>query len=152
MLKNTVIIGLFLFTLNSFAQENKINENVVIEIKEEDHSIYEIESVEISPIFPGCELSDDKVNCFKEKINNHIFKRFTYPVEAQEKSIQGKVIINLIIEKNGVVLIDSAIGPNIILEKEARRVLDKLPIVKPGLQNNKIVRTKLVASITFKIS
>lgn len=65
MLKNTVIIGLFLFTLNSFAQENKINENVVIEIKEEDHSIYEIESVEISTIFPGCELSDDKVNCFK---------------------------------------------------------------------------------------
>jgi hypothetical protein len=47
MLKNTVIIGLFLFTLNSFAQENKINENVVIEIKEEEHSIYEIESVEI---------------------------------------------------------------------------------------------------------
>jgi hypothetical protein len=152
MLKNNVIIGLFLFTLNSFAQENKINENVVIEIKEEDHSIYEIESVEISPIFQGCELSDDKVNCFKEKINNHIFKRFRYPVEAQEKSIQGKVIVNLIIEKNGVIKIDSAIGPNIILEKEARRVLDKLPIVKPGMQNNKFVRTKLVTSVTFKKS
>ncbi|MFY7811719.1 MAG: energy transducer TonB [Flavobacterium sp.] len=152
MLKNTVIIGIFLFTLNSFSQENKVNENLEIEKKEEDYSIYEIETVQISPIFPGCELSDDKLNCFKEKINNHIFKRFTYPVEAQEKSIQGKVIINLLIENNGVIIIDSAIGPNIILEKEARRILDKLPIVKPGMQNNKFVGTKLITSVTFKIS
>jgi hypothetical protein len=53
------------------------------------------------PVFPGCEKLSEikKRECFQDKMNRHIAQNFRYPEIAQEKGIQGRILLNLWLEK-----------------------------------------------------
>ena len=58
------------------------------------------------PRFPGCEEVDDleeKEKCAKEKMLKFIYKNLRYPKEAREKKIQGQVVAQFKVEKNGTI-------------------------------------------------
>jgi protein TonB len=122
----------------------------VEEVEEEvDVPFTIIESV---PMFPGCENAADKRACFQEKVQQHIVKNFKYPEAAQDAGIQGKVNVSFIIEKNGSISIAGMRGPSPILEKEARRIMEKMPTLTPGKQRGKPVRMTMSIPIVFKLA
>ena len=69
-------------------------------------------------------------------MNKHIRKNFRYPDIAQEMGIQGRVYVNFIIAKDGQITNIRMRGPDKNLEKEAQRIIAKLPNMIPGKQKS----------------
>jgi protein TonB len=108
-------------------------------------------AVEVPPIFPGCEDAADKKTCFQEKMFKHISKNFRYPLEAQEKGIQGKVNLMFTIAADGSIQNIRKRGPSESLEAEGERIIAKLPKMTPGKQKGKAVNVPYSIPITFKL-
>ena len=111
--------------------------------------------IENIPVFPGCEglPKNKQLDCFNEKMNAHINKHFRYPERAMEDNIQGRVQVQFLIDKQGNVTDVRVRGPKggELLEKEAQRIVSKLPKFTPGKQRNKPVSVRYAQPITFKL-
>ena len=109
--------------------------------------------IEDVPIFPGCERvnKSERRNCFQEQMNKHIKRNFRYPEIAQEMGIQGRVYVNFIISKNGNITNIRMRGPDKNLEKEAERIIARLPRMTPGKQRGRPVRVPFSIPITFRL-
>ena len=149
--------------------EEEVEETVIESTETDQEEIVEVEEVEIEddfedvdvpfaviedvPIFPGCERvsKSKRRECFQEKINKHIRKNFRYPEIAQEMGIQGRVYVNFIIAKDGSIGNIRMRGPDKNLEKEAARIIGKLPNMTPGKQRGRPVRVPFSIPITFRL-
>jgi protein TonB len=149
--------------------EEEVEETVIESTETNEDEIIEVEEVEIEeveedidvpfaviedvPIFPGCEKvkKSERRNCFQEKMNKHIRKNFRYPEIAQEMGIQGRVYVNFIIAKDGQITNIRMRGPDKNLEKEAQRIISKLPSMTPGKQRGRPVRVPFSIPITFRL-
>ena len=126
----------------------------VVEVVEEFDDIdVPFAVIEDVPIFPGCEgvSKSKRRDCFQEKMNKHIVKNFRYPDIAQEMGIQGRVYVNFIISKDGSISNIRMRGPDKNLEKEAQRIISKLPKMTPGKQRGRPVRVPFSIPITFRL-
>ena len=132
--------------------EEEIVEIVEVEEEEEDVDV-PFAVIEDVPIFPGCEgvAKSERRNCFQEKMNKHIVRNFRYPEIAQEMGIQGRVYVNFIISKVGSITNIRMRGPDKNLEKEAERIISKLPQMTPGKQRCRAVRVPFSIPITFRL-
>ena len=132
--------------------EEEIVEIVEVEEEEEDVDV-PFAVIEDVPIFPGCEgvAKSERRNCFQEKMNKHIRKNFRYPEIAQEMGIQGRVYVNFIISKDGSITNIRMRGPDKNLEKEAERIISKLPKMTPGKQRGRAVRVPFSIPIIFRL-
>ena len=149
--------------------EEEVEETVIESTETNEDEIIEVEEVEIEeveedidvpfaviedvPIFPGCEKvsKDKRRDCFQEQMNNHIRKNFRYPEIAQEMGIQGRVYVNFIIDKDGSITNIRMRGPDQNLEKEAQRIISRLPSMTPGKQRGRPVRVPFSIPITFRL-
>ena len=149
--------------------EEEVEETVIESTETDEDEIIEVEEVEIEeefddvdvpfaviedvPIFPGCEKvsKSERRNCFQEQMNKHIRKNFRYPEIAQEMGIQGRVYVNFIISKEGSISNIRMRGPDKNLEKEAQRIISKLPNMTPGKQRGRAVRVPFSIPITFRL-
>ena len=111
--------------------------------------------IEDVPVFPGCEgvAKNKRLDCFMEQMAKHIKKNQQYPERAMEDGIQGRVAVLFVIDKDGSITNVQVRGPKggELLEKEAKRVIEKLPKFKPGMQRGKPVKVKYSQPITFKL-
>ena len=111
--------------------------------------------IEDVPVFPGCEgvAKNKRLDCFMEQMAKHIKKNQQYPEKAMEDGIQGRVSVLFVIDKDGGISNVQVRGPKggELLEKEAKRVIEKLPKFKPGMQRGKPVKVKYSQPITFKL-
>ena len=111
--------------------------------------------IEDVPVFPGCEgvAKNKRLDCFMEQMAKHIKKNQQYPERAMEDGIQGRVSVLFVIDKDGGISNVQVRGPKggELLEKEAKRVIEKLPKFKPGMQRGKSVKVKYSQPITFKL-
>lgn len=110
--------------------------------------------VEDVPVFPGCEnetTKEGKRVCFQEMMQKHIRKNFRYPEIAQEMGLQGRVNIIFTIQKDGSIAEVRMRGPHETLEKEAARIISKLPKMTPGKQRGTPVKVPFSIPITFKL-
>ena len=111
--------------------------------------------IEDVPVFPGCEgvAKNKRLECFMEQMAKHIKKNQQYPEKAMDENIQGRVSVLFVIDKDGSITNVQARGPKggELLEKEALRVISKLPKFKPGMQRGKPVKVKYSQPITFKL-
>ena len=111
--------------------------------------------IEDVPVFPGCEgvAKNKRLECFMEQMAKHIKKNQQYPERAMEDGIQGRVSVLFVIDKDGGISNVQVRGPKggELLEKEAKRVIEKLPKFKPGMQRGKPVKVKYSQPITFKL-
>ncbi len=127
-----------------------------IEFKDPDPIIEEVIfiAVEDKPIFPGCENvgKEERLACFTEKMQNHIQRNFKYPEEAQELGIKGRVHVGFKIGKDGYISDIQLRGPHKLLEKEAARIISKLPKMTPGKQRGEPVRVPFSIPINFKLN
>ncbi|MDP5061049.1 MAG: energy transducer TonB [Maribacter sp.] len=121
----------------------------VVEVEEEVKVIWS--TIEEVPVFPGCENEKDKRTCFNDMMQKHIIKNFRYPELAQEMNIQGRVNTTFMINSDGTIGTIQKRGPHDVLEKEAVRILSKLPKMTPGKQRGSAVKVSFAIPITFKL-
>ena len=139
--------------INNYDELYAFVEECLGENEEDDDIEVPFAIIEDIPIVPGCEKVSKKKqrDCFQEKINKHIRKNFRYPEIAQEMGIQGRVYVSFIIGKDGKVIMVQPRGPNKNLEKEAQRIIERLPQMIPGKQRGKAVRVPYSIPITFRL-
>lgn len=147
-------------------------EETVIESTETDmeEEIVEVEEVEVEeveedievpfavienvPVYPGCEKGNNakKKACMSEKIQKFVQKKFNTEL-AGELGLSGRQRINVIfkIDKNGNVTGVRSRAPHPRLEKEAARVINMLPKMKPGKQRGKAVIVPYSLPIVFQV-
>ena len=125
-----------------------------VEVVEEDLDLdVPFTIIEDVPLYPGCERvpKSERRNCFQKEIQKHINKNFRYPEIAQEMGIQGRVFVQFTIQKDGSISGIRTRGPDKNLEKEANRIISKLPRMTPGKQRGRPVRVPFSIPITFKL-
>lgn len=75
-----------------------------------------------------------------------------YPVIAQENGIQGRVITNFVVEKDGSITdVQVVRGVDPSLDKEAVRVIQSMPKWKPGKQRGSSVRVRFTLPVVFRL-
>lgn len=75
-----------------------------------------------------------------------------YPEAAQANDIQGRVIVQFVVEKDGSIgQATIAKGVDKDLDKEALRVVKKMPKWQPGKNNGVAVRSYFTLPVTFKL-
>ena len=95
--------------------------------------------IEQQPSFPGGN------DALLEFIQNNL----RYP--KNDSSIQGRVIVNFVIEKDGTISdinVIKSLNPN--FDKEAVRIIQLMPKWTPGKQRGKEVRVRYTLPISFK--
>ncbi len=83
----------------------------------------------------------------------YLSENIKYPIIAREKGIQGRVIVQFVVNKDGSIedaKIVRSVDPN--LDKEALRVVMSMPKWKPGKKDGKAVRVKYVLPVNFKLT
>ncbi|WP_282043949.1 energy transducer TonB [Winogradskyella flava] len=131
-----------------------VGDIVIDEIPDELPPI-DIGRVEIVPIYPGCEkhtTNDKRKKCMSKKITKLVGKKFNTNI-ANQYGISGlqKIQTQFTVDKNGNVTDIKIRGPHPALEKEAKRVIDKIPHMKPGIQRDKPVGVIYTLPIKFEV-
>ena len=142
-------------------QDTEVKKDEVIEVSKIE-TVEEVEEdvdvpfaiIEDKPTFESCkDLPKDKqADCFKQTLDKHVVKNFSYPESAAEMQIQGRVYVNFRINKDGTVTVVAVRGPHKALEAEARRIIEKLPKMIPGKQRGKPTAVTFSYPITFKLN
>ena len=109
--------------------------------EEEEEVIFVV--VESMPEFPGG----------AQAMMRYIAENIKYPVIAQENGIQGRVICQFVVEKDGKVSDIQVVRSSgeASLDKEAQRVIGSMPKWKPGKQRGKPVRVKYTLPVNFRL-
>lgn len=105
-----------------------------------DNEVKDIDRVDEKPSFPGGE------SAMKSYLNSNV----NYPVVAQENGVQGRVIVESIIEKDGSmsdVKVIRSVDPS--LDREALRVVKAMPKWTPAKLKGIPVRTKCTTPVVF---
>ena len=123
----------------------KIDETVVVgyaskQAPAEEDPVFEV--VENMPEFAGG----------MGGLMQYLSKNIKYPVEAQKAGIQGRVIMQVIIDKNGNVTNPKVTQPvDPLLDTEAIRVTASMPKWKPGTQRGMPVNVKYTFPIVVRL-
>lgn len=105
-----------------------------------EEPVYDV--VEVMPEFPGG----------MHALLDFIEKNIRYPEVARKNGIQGRVIVKVVIDKDGSVTeptVIRSVDPS--LDKEALRVIGLMPKWKPGMQRGKAVKVSYALPVTFKL-
>ena len=111
--------------------------------------------VEQIPLFEACKETPiiKQSKCFEQQMTKHIIRNFDYPKKAIQKGIEGKVLVQFTIDKEGNVVDIKKKGPKEgeILEAEAHRLISLLPKFIPGTHKGNLVNVKYALPIIFKV-
>ena len=134
---------------NLLAQDDnaQIGEKVIVTeisdkpIKDGDDIYFSAEQV---AYYPGGDVA----------LMQYIASAIQYPVEAQEEGVQGRVVIQFVVEKDGSIgEVKVARGRHPALDAEAVRVVKNIPEkFIPGKVNGKVVRYWFTLPINFKLN
>lgn len=110
----------------------------VVKPKEEEIFV----AVEQQAEFPGGQAA------LMKWLSNNI----RYPESAQQNDIQGRVIVKFVVEKDGSIgTATIAKGVDKDLDREALRVVKKMPKWQPGKNNGVAVRSYFTLPVTFRL-
>jgi protein TonB len=108
---------------------------------EEENKVFDV--VEQMPSYPGG----------MGALMSWLSQNIKYPVIAAENGVQGRVIVQFIVEADGTVSNTKVIRKvNDDLDAEAVRVVGTMPKWKPGMQKGEPVRVKYTLPITFRLN
>ena len=109
--------------------------------KEEENKVFDV--VEQMPSFPGGNAA----------LMNYLSQNIKYPVIAEENGIQGRVVVQFVVGKDGHisdVRVAKSVDPS--LDKEAVRVVKGMPRWIPGKQNGQAVTVRYTLPVTFRLN
>ena len=116
-------------------------EEVVEEVVEEEAIPFQL--VEEKPTFQGGDA-----NAFSAWVAQHI----NYPETAKENNVQGRVMLQFTVEKDGSVTgVKVVRGVDPELDREAVRVVKSSPKWKPGRQRDRAVKVTYTFPVYFQL-
>lgn len=134
-------------TIEINAEDDKETEVVIAPpveapVEEEEEEVVFV-VVETMPEFPGGQ----------QALFKYLSENVKYPVIAQENSIQGRVICQFVVNKDGAIVDVEVVrsGGDPSLDKEAVRVIKSMPKWNPGKQRGKAVRVKYTVPVNFRL-
>ena len=137
---------------DSLSQSEK---NPILNIVDGDNVEVPFSTVQNVPIFPGCDKGNNEARrkCMSQKITKFVKKEFNTDL-AGELGLKGRQRISVIfkIDKNGDINGVRARAPHPRLVKEATRVVNLLPKMKPGTQLGKAVVVPYSLPIIFEVA
>ena len=101
-----------------------------------------LESAEIMPKYPGGASG----------LMSYLARNIKYPFDAQQSKTQGRVVIQMIVNKDGHVInpkVIQSVSPS--LDAEAIRVVMGMPRWEPGKNDGQTVAVQYTLPITFKL-
>ncbi|WP_372917833.1 energy transducer TonB [Salegentibacter sp.] len=111
--------------------------------------------IENVPIYPGCENmknNEERKQCMSQKIQQHVNREFNKDL-GSELGLSGvnRVIVQFKIDEKGDIVDVMSRAPHPRLEREAARVINKLPKMQPGKQRGKAVGVMYSLPIVFQV-
>lgn len=107
---------------------------------ENDKKVFDV--VEVPPVFAGGEKA----------MFEYLSKNIRYPVEAQKQKIQGRVVVQFVVNDEGKVSNAKIVySIDTYLDAEALRIINAMPDWTPGKQGGKNVSVRYVLPIQFKL-
>jgi TonB family protein len=113
----------------------------VFELRKDDSDkVYDV--AEEMPEFPGG----------PQALMNYLYESVCYPKSAFEANIQGRVIVQFVVDKDGTIR-DAKVVRSVdpALDAEAQRVIYAMPKWNPGKQNGEAIAMKYTLPITFRL-
>ena len=110
-------------------------------IKQEEDEVFQV--VEEQPMYPGG----------MQELMKYLQKEMKYPKEAQDKGIQGRVIVQFVVNKDGSICeanVVKSVDP--LLDAEALRVINAMPHWTPGKQRGEPVRVRFTIPVAFHLA
>ena len=143
--KTNTAIGTFDVKGNDEAEGEVLKAKEVIadeKPKEEETKVFDV--VEQMPEFPGGAAA----------LMKWLSDNIKYPSIAEENGIQGRVVCTFVVERGDGSVTDIQVARSVdpSLDKEAIRVLKKMPKWIPGKQNGSAVRVKYTVPVTFRLA
>ena len=130
-----LFVVLFSATLMAYGQNDSKQENS--NGSETKMKVFEV--VEQQPRFPG-------------NLNQFLCDNIHYPIVAKENGIQGRVIVQFVVETDGSITDVKVVGSvDPSLDKEAVRVVKSMPKWKPGMQKGEPVRVRYTFPVNFRL-
>ncbi|OKZ08917.1 TonB family protein [Bacteroides nordii] len=126
-------------------KDSKLMEVVVVGYAPKDDVITPevvLESAEIMPKYPGGASG----------LMSYLARNIKYPFDAQQSKTQGRVVIQMIVNKDGHVInpkVIQSVSPS--LDAEAIRVVMGMPRWEPGKNDGQTVAVQYTLPITFKL-
>ena len=139
MMTNKFLTIFFLFISSVIYAQTKNGTKDNNDHSNDDHVLTYVEEM---PEFPGGAAA----------LNKFLAENITYPSLAIDSGIQGKVIVDFVVRKDGKVtdvLLAKGIGFG--CDEEALRVVKAMPLWKPGKQNGKFVSVSYRVPIKFTL-
>lgn len=107
---------------------------------EDENKVFDV--VEQPPSFPGGMAA----------LQAYLRDNIKYPVVAAENGIEGRVIVQFVVGKDGSISnVTVARSADASLDKEAVRVVKSMPKWTPGKQNGTTVNVKYTCPVTFRL-
>lgn len=125
-----VVLLVLILPLNAFSQTDKL-------------ASPKIDSVSADSVIPAS---------FKGDLLKYLKKTVKYPTEAQDKGIQGKVVVAFVVDTNGVIS-----NPRILesvhesLDNESLRVISLMPPWNPATKNGRPVMSEKIFPLGFRL-
>ena len=107
---------------------------------EEEGEIFQV--VEEQPMYPGG----------MQELMKYLQMNIRYPKEAQERGLQGRVIVQFVVNKDGSICdeqVVKSVDPQ--LDAEAIRIIRSMPNWTPGKQRGEPVRVRFTLPVTFRL-
>ena len=124
-----------------YMTEDELNKSKTDSMNAEDLRVYLI--VENAAEFPGG----------YEALAEYLSRKVKYPQEAIDARVEGTVLVEFVVEKNGSisnVRVRQAVHP--LLDKEAFKAVKKMPRWRPGFQKGKAVRSIFIMPVEFQLA
>ncbi|MDE5584733.1 MAG: energy transducer TonB [Muribaculaceae bacterium] len=143
---NSRELRLVIFKLPQYKPQKDSHQPATKQITEERRApehIYDMKNIPVAPVFKGGSRGLEKW------IQEHI----QYPADAAKAKIEGRVIVEFVIDKNGVVTVPTVVrGINDVFNNEALRVIRSLPLWTPGYAHGKPANTRYTYPVTFRLA
>lgn len=138
----TILLLLMTSIMTAQSLTNELDTASSSKLQSEDQELTFV-VVEKMPEFPGG----------SQAMMKYIGENIKYPALAQKNNIQGRVVCQFVIDKDGSVTEVEVVrtSGDISLDAEAVRVVSSMPKWAPGIQRGKAVRVKYTTPINFRL-
>lgn len=129
------------FTQNASAQTFRVTSGISVNGSQDYIDVYEYDFVEDKPSFPGG----------GQKLINFINDTRRYPAEAYARGIEGRVMCSFVVHPDGSVSHVSVLrGVEPTLNREALRIISKMPAWHPGKISGQAVPVRVICAVPFR--
>ena len=102
-----------------------------------------------SPVWPGCEDTEDVKACFNQKLAQHVRENYEYPQTEDGEYVRGKVKISFTITEEGKAVVESVEGPKPKVNQAAKEMIEKIPDMEPGTLQGEVDSRTFTSAYKF---